>query len=90
MTANKAGQKAHLGVSIAAPEQILSAKGKRLSKTAVPEAHRCNGSDPVTASKRNKIALLAYTYWLLRGCPGGSPDEVWFRAEQDIILAFLN
>jgi len=90
MIAKKVGRKAYSGGSIAAPEKMLSAKGKRLSKMGVPEAHRCNGSDLVTASKRNKIALLAYTYWLLRGCPGGSPDEVWFRAEQEIILAFLN
>jgi hypothetical protein len=90
MTENKAGKKTHSGISIAAPEKILSAKGKRLSKTAVPEAHRCNGTDLVAASKRNKITLLAYTYWLQRGCPDGSPDEDWFRAEREIDLGLLN
>ncbi len=38
-------------------------------------------------SKREKIAVLAYTYWLQRGCQGGSPEEDWFRAEREIDLA---
>ena len=90
MTVKKGGKKAHAGVSIAAPEKILSAKGKCLSKTAIPEAHRSNANDLAEVSTREKIALLAYTYWLLRGCPGRSPDHVRFRAEEEIIFAFLN
>jgi hypothetical protein len=35
-------------------------------------------------SKRENIALLAYTYWMQRGCPVGSPEEDWFRAEREI------
>ena len=31
------------------------------------------------------IALLAYSYWESRGCPIGSPDEDWFRAEGDVL-----
>ena len=27
-------------------------------------------------------AILAYQLWLDRGCPLGSPEEDWFRAEQ--------
>jgi hypothetical protein len=30
------------------------------------------------------IAQLAYTFWEARGRPWGSPDEDWFRAEQEI------
>jgi len=30
------------------------------------------------------IARLAYQHWLKRGCPIGSPEEDWFRAEQDL------
>ena len=33
-----------------------------------------------------RVALLAYSYWLSRGCPIGSPDEDWFRAEHDVLL----
>jgi hypothetical protein len=34
---------------------------------------------PVTA---NDIAALAYQLWEARGCPMGSPDEDWYRAEE--------
>jgi len=30
------------------------------------------------------IARLAYTYWEARGCQGGTPDEDWLRAEQEL------
>lgn len=33
---------------------------------------------------REKIARLAYLYWLGRGCPIGSPEEDWSRAEQEL------
>jgi len=31
-----------------------------------------------------EIAQLAYQFWLDRGCPIGSPEEDWSRAEQDL------
>jgi hypothetical protein len=31
-----------------------------------------------------KIAVLAYQFWLERGCPHGTPEEDWFRAEREI------
>jgi hypothetical protein len=30
------------------------------------------------------IANLAYSYWEARGCQGGSSDEDWLRAEQEL------
>ncbi len=36
---------------------------------------------------RERIALLAYSYWVDRGCQGGSPEEDWFRAEREIAPA---
>jgi hypothetical protein len=30
------------------------------------------------------IAQLAYSYWLARGCQGGSAEEDWLRAEQEL------
>ena len=30
------------------------------------------------------VALLAYPYWEERGRHGGSPEEDWFRAEQQL------
>ena len=34
--------------------------------------------------KTEEIARLAYSYWEARGCQGGSADEDWFRAEQEL------
>lgn len=31
-----------------------------------------------------EIAALAYEFWMARGCPIGSPEEDWFRAEEQI------
>lgn len=30
------------------------------------------------------MALLAYILWQERGCPEGSSEEDWFRAEQEL------
>ena len=30
------------------------------------------------------IVSLAYALWQQRGCPEGSPEEDWFRAEQEL------
>jgi hypothetical protein len=31
-----------------------------------------------------EIARLAHSYWEDRGCQGGSPEEDWFRAENEL------
>jgi hypothetical protein len=31
-----------------------------------------------------EIALCAYEYWQERGCPLGTPETDWFRAEQEL------
>jgi len=33
---------------------------------------------------QDEVAKLAYAYWQERGCPEGSPEEDWFRAEADL------
>lgn len=33
---------------------------------------------------REDIAVLAYSYWEARGFQGGSPEEDWLRAEQEM------
>jgi hypothetical protein len=49
------------------------------SVTAVPEAEQS-----VSAEDHEAIAQLAYSYWQARGCPIGSPEEDWYRAENDL------
>ena len=34
---------------------------------------------------RDEIAELAYQLWVKRGCPDGSPDEDWLRAEEELL-----
>ena len=36
------------------------------------------------APSHEEIARLAYTYWVERGCQGGSPEQDWNRAEQEL------
>lgn len=38
----------------------------------------------VSTEDHEEIARLAYRYWQERGCPIGSPDEDWYRAENDL------
>ena len=33
-----------------------------------------------------ETARLAHQHWLERGCPIGTPEEDWFRAEEEIKL----
>jgi hypothetical protein len=40
-----------------------------------------------TPENWQEIAVLAYEYWQARGCPDGSPDEDWFKAEQKIAVS---
>jgi hypothetical protein len=71
------------------PKKLFSAK-KILDLEPQKEAAGSNGTDQdalsSTVSKNEKIALLAYSYWIQRGCQGGSSEEDWFRAEQEINL----
>ena len=38
----------------------------------------------LAALEHERIATLAYFYWQQRGCPEGSPEDDWFRAEHEI------
>ena len=32
-----------------------------------------------------EVAALAHSYWLERGCQGGSPEDDWYRAEAELL-----
>jgi hypothetical protein len=40
-----------------------------------------------TAPGTQAIAVRAYELWLERGCPHGSPEEDWYRAELEYTAA---
>jgi hypothetical protein len=41
-------------------------------------------AEPPEIPNYEQIASLAYQLWQERGCPEGSPDEDWLRAEQEL------
>ncbi len=48
---------------------------------------RPGDEEPVENSyegNRHEIAALAYSLWQQRGCPDGTAEEDWFRAEQEL------
>ena len=54
------------------------------SGTVTVETRDSKEGTPTEVSRREKIALLAYSYWEQRGYQGGSPEEDWYRAEREI------
>jgi len=76
----------------AAPVRRSSATAKRTpraaavvesSATAEPSPALVE-SEAVTAPSHDEIATLAYSYWESRGYQGGSPEQDWLRAEQEL------
>ena len=55
---------------------------KSVEATANPKNK--SGERSVSNEDYEAIALLAYSYWQARGCPIGSPEEDWYRAENDL------
>ena len=42
------------------------------------------GELAIPSLEHKRIARLAYSYWEARGRPYGSPNEDWFRAEEEL------
>jgi hypothetical protein len=40
--------------------------------------------DAESSEDHEAIERLAYWYWEQRGCPIGSPEEDWYRAENEL------
>ena len=58
----------------------------RLVRRKTPPAPvRKQGSTAAHSFPRDEVARLAYSYWESRGGRGGSPEEDWFRAEQEVL-----
>ncbi len=60
---------------------------QRSTATAAPEtetAVEVVAFETTDGPAENEIAALAYTYWAERGYQGGSPEEDWLRAEQEL------
>jgi hypothetical protein len=58
-----------------------------LAASAVADEALPNVREDVAALAGDDIATLAYALWQARGCPDGSPEEDWFRAEAELRAA---
>jgi hypothetical protein len=80
-------------VSAAVPARVKKPAAKRATRTApavsatVVEALAVPEKPPMALPQQ--IAALAYSYWEARGCQGGSPEEDWLRAEQQLTAAAI-
>jgi len=59
-----------------------TATGAATAVALAPEAQTEPRQD---RTEHESIQRLAYSYWEARGCPIGSPDEDWFRAEVELL-----
>lgn len=68
-----------------APNIVPGAQGSGVT----PRSDRAPGQNPTInleaeAPTRDEIAARAYRCWHERGCPEGSPEEDWHRAEREL------
>jgi hypothetical protein len=52
--------------------------------TVVDAPHEPVAAQLATQLATQAVAALAYSYWVARGCAGGSPEEDWLRAEREL------
>lgn len=50
----------------------------------IPELPHSPASRPVNSARKEAIAKRAYELWLERGCPEGSAELDWYRAEAEL------
>jgi len=71
----------------ASPAKRRTARAKRTESpadgTSAPVAE-LGGVTQEPIVNRDAVARLAYSYWEARGFIGGSPEEDWLRAENEI------
>jgi hypothetical protein len=69
-------------------EIVVSAPAPVRHKPATPRPPRRSVAAAVAPETATpvlaQVAHLAYSYWEARGYQGGSPDEDWLRAEQEL------
>lgn len=89
----KSRKKAVAAEPVAKKEKIVKAvapKKKAAPKKAAVTANSsimnlADAVDTAHAFDAKEIEVRAYLSWLERGCPEGSPQEDWFRAEKELL-----
>jgi hypothetical protein len=67
-----------------APGGIRIQKAKYRSAAGVASTQPTAAASGRGGSEDADVAQLAYSYWEARGHTGGSPEEDWLRAEQQL------
>jgi hypothetical protein len=67
----------HLAASTESAVEVPEVAAAQAAQTVVME-------QPVYEPSYEEIAQLAYLYWEARGCQGGSSEQDWLRAEQEL------
>ena len=68
-------------------KRAVRARAAAASSGGELQACASNGAEaPIEFSvpEQEEIARLAYSYWEARGGEGGSSEDDWFRAEQEV------
>jgi hypothetical protein len=72
-------------VSAPVPSRHKPATAKRVKRAEPTLAAEAPVTQVIPARpSQEQIASLAYSYWVARGCQGGSPEEDWLRAEHEL------
>jgi DUF2934 family protein len=70
-----------------APAKHSSAAAAEISSSIAPAAITATKAETTPSNSAvtfDEIAKLAYSYWEARGYQGGSQEEDWLRAEQEL------
>ena len=74
--------------AVPARRKSSTATTKRVSRAANVTEAPASEVEAVTVSAtaptQEQVAKLAYSFWADRGFQGGSPEEDWLRAEQQL------
>jgi hypothetical protein len=56
-----------------------------MAVVAGPESPQDAAQDVISErGNQGELSALAYELWMQRGCPLGSPEVDWFRAEEEL------
>ena len=72
-----------MGTVTAAIEAHHSERNKELTEDTTASSDTAS-TDPKSL-RHELIAVVAYRFWHERGCPDGSPETDWFRAEEHLL-----
>ena len=57
----------------------------KMAVVASPESPQVAAQNVISEpGNQREISALAYELWIQRGCPLGSPEVDWFRAEEEL------